>query len=100
MLKASQPSKDLGTVKFGKQIGFGYEVENVGPDPLEITKIGVGCTSCTKASIDKTRLGVGDKAIIYAIFTPGSIGAQKKYINVYWDVVNVLRLEFTANSHA
>lgn len=99
MLVVNEPTKNLGRIKFGKAFPFTYSVKNTGTSPLEITKLVVGCTSCTKANTAKTKLAPGEESQIDVVFTPGSIGTQKKFVIVRWDNVNELKLSFTAESY-
>ena len=98
-LTTQEPIKSLGEIRFGKSTSFKYSVTNEGSNPLEITKIVVGCGSCTKASTTKTKLLPGETSEIDVQFTPGSIGSQKKYITVKYDDIQVLSLQFTADVH-
>ena len=99
MLVVNEPTKDLGRIRFGKPHNFTYHIKNTGTTWAEITKLVVGCTSCTKAHTTKTKLSPGEETIIDVIFTPGSIGPQKKFILVRWDNANEIKLSFTAESH-
>lgn len=99
MLITNQPKKDLGKIKFGQPHSFTYEVTNTGDAPLEISKIVVGCNSCTKASTSKTKLKPEEASTINVTFTPGSIGSQKKFLVVKWNETQRLELSFIAESY-
>lgn len=91
--------KDLGRIRFGQPHVFSFEVTNEGPNPVELVKIVTGCTSCTKASTPTKRLDIGQKATINVTFTPGTLGKQKKVVNIYTSDSNVSKFEFTAESY-
>jgi hypothetical protein len=100
MLTTSEHTKNLGRLKFGRPTGFNFQVKNETTRQIEITKLVVGCGSCTKANIVKTKLQPEEEATIDVVFTPGSTGPQKKHITVKYDANSVLRLEFTAEVYA
>ena len=95
MLQSKELIKDLGSIKFGKPHIFTFTVKAT--TPCEITKLVVGCGSCTKATINKTKLQPEENIDINVIFTPGSTGKQTKHITVRYDADSVLKLEFTAD---
>jgi hypothetical protein len=99
MLVANEPIKNLGKVKFGKPHAFTFCVQNIGNGIIEITKIQVGCGSCTTAHVKNTHLRSGESTDINVVFTPGSTGEQKKFITVKWNNINDLKLSFTADSY-
>lgn len=99
MLVAKEPLKELGKVKFGKDTKFTFCLENDGHNTITINKLIVGCNSCTKAYVKKTSLQSGESTLIEVTFTPGSLGAQKKFITVRWNETNDLKLMFTADSY-
>lgn len=99
MLISTEQNKDIGNVKFGKPFSFTIPITNSGTNPLEITKVAVGCQSCTKASVLDKRLQPGSSTEVNVIFTPGSLGKQNKFINVEWDRKDTLKLTFIAESH-
>lgn len=100
MLIATEPTKDLGRVKFGKPTSFNFLVVNQGVDPLEITKLVVGCGSCTTATTSKTKLEPNEEIPINVVFTPGRTGNQTKHVSVRYNADSVLKLEFTAEVYA
>jgi len=100
MLVASPSTIDLGRIPFGRPVPFSFTVRNTGQVPVEITKLWVGCSSCTKAETKKAMLADGECTTIDVVFTPGSIGAQKKNVQVQWNGNQVIKLEFTAESYA
>ena len=100
MLTTQEPTKNLGRLKYGKATGFLFNILNASQTDAEITKIVVGCGSCTKASTLKTKLGPNESTDINVVFTPGSTGAQKKHITVRYNADSVLTLEFTADVYA
>lgn len=97
MLASKEFKKDLGKLKFGKVIGFSFNLKNESQSPIEIVKVTVGCGACTKASCNKTNLKPNEEAEIFATFTPGRLGQQTKHINVHYDTDSVLKLEFMAD---
>lgn len=99
MLTTTQSPLNLGQVQFGKPIDFSFEVRNTGNRPLQITKLWVGCASCTTARVSKAMLAENECAQVNVTFTPGSIGTQNKTVQIQWDGNKVLKLEFTAISH-
>ncbi len=100
MLTITQSPLDLGNIPFGKAFPFSFTVTNTGKTPVEITKLWVGCSSCTKASTTKAKLAEGECTTINVVFTPGTIGPQKKNVQVQWNGNQVVKLEFTAESYA
>lgn len=100
MLTATPTSIDLGRIPFGKANTFHFTVTNNGKVPIQITKLWVGCSSCTKASARKAMLADGECTTIDVIFTPGSVGKQNKNVQVQWNGNQVIKLEFTAESYA
>jgi hypothetical protein len=99
MLVTTISNKDLGSIQFGKPHGFIFPVQNSGSLPIEITKIIVGCGSCTTAVSAKNKLAAGESTDIRVTFTPGSLGKQKKHLDVEWNRSQNLRLTFTAESY-
>lgn len=99
MLTTTQSPINLGDIKFGKTVKFSFDVKNCGQQPIEITKLWVGCSSCTKATTRKVRLADGECSTVDVEFTPGSLGPQNKSVQIQWNGNQVLKLEFTANSH-
>lgn len=100
MLVATPSTIDLGNILFGKANNFSFTVTNTGKVPIQITKLWVGCSSCTKATCRKAMLADGQCTTIDVVFTPGSIGQQKKNVQVQWNENQTIKLEFTANSYA
>lgn len=100
MLTTKDSPIDLGDIPFGKPTNFSFTVKNEGRVPIEITKLWVGCASCTKATTHKAKLADGECTTINVVFTPGTIGKQQKNVQVQWNGNQVLRLDFTANSYA
>jgi len=99
MLIAETNNIDLGRIQFGKPHTFQIPVTNKGGKTISITKVAVGCTSCTKAHIAGNRMDPGQTKNVNVTFTPGTLGPQKKSIIVYWDTTSILKLEFTAQSY-
>ena len=87
---------DLGTLKFGKPYNFNFIVKNDSRDSVELKKLSVGCTSCTKATCPVTTVGPTEEAIINVVFTPGTMGKQRKSVVVQYNDTS-LKMEFTAN---
>ena len=100
MLTVSPTKIDLGNIPFGKPYNFYFTVKNTGLTPIQITKLWVGCSSCTKAKTDKDKLAEGECTKIDVVFTPGTLGPQKKNIQIQWNGSEVIKLEFTAESYA
>lgn len=100
MLTASPTSINLGSIPFGKPKEFSFTVKNEGKVPVQITKLWVGCSSCTKATAKKAMLADGECTTIDVIFTPGTVGTQNKNVQVQWNGNKVIKLEFTAESYA
>lgn len=99
MLTTTQSPLNLGNVKFGKPVKFSFDVKNSGHQPIQITKLWVGCSACTTATTKKVMLADGECTTINVVFTPGSIGNQNKNVQVQWNGNQVLKLEFTAVSY-
>lgn len=100
MLVAKDNPKNLGKVKFGKPHSFTFCLENNGNQTITVDKLVVGCNSCTKASLKKTIIRPSESVLLDVVFTPGSLGDQKKFITVKWGgLVNDLKLAFTAQSY-
>jgi len=99
MLTTTESPIDLGLIKFGKPKSFSFQVRNCGNFPIQITKLWVGCSSCTTAVVRKAMLAEGECTTVDVVFTPGTLGAQRKYVQVQWNGLKVLKLEFTATSY-
>ena len=82
MLIATKNDLSLGELKFGKPHNFTYTIENQSDSDVTISKLQIGCTACTSATIDKYSLKPKEKAVVSVIFTPGSTGIQSKRITV------------------
>jgi hypothetical protein len=100
MLTTTEPTRDLGRLKFGKAEKFTIPIKNEGDSAVKIDKLILGCGSCTEASSPKTMLFPDEEVQINVKFTPGSVGNQKKYIQVRYDGNQILKLEFTAEVYA
>lgn len=87
---------DLGRIKFGKPYSFKYILKNNGTKEVKINTLTVGCTSCTKASAAANKLGPTEETTINVVFTPGTLGKNRKSINVAYDDSS-LKLEFIAD---
>lgn len=87
---------DLGKIKFGKPHSFNMTFRNDSNKDVTVTKLVVGCSSCTKAQIRNTILHPSDIGVIETVFTPGTLGKQKKNVSVLTDN-GTLKLEFTAD---
>lgn len=84
MLVVDVQEKDLGNLKFGKPHNFNYIITNSGDTIITVTKLLLGCQSCTTASISKQVIGVGQSSSIDVTFTPGSTGIQNKSLIVQY----------------
>lgn len=87
---------DLGTLKFGKPYNFNFIVKNDSSNKVELKKLSVGCTSCTKATCPVTTIGPTEEAVINVVFTPGTMGKQRKSVVVKYDDTS-LKMEFVAD---
>lgn len=99
MLTATEPTKNLGSLKFGSPYDFQYEIVNSTDKMIQVDKVIVGCGSCTTASLHNKFIKPGDSAVLKATFTPGSTGNQLKTIQIKQKDGPVLKLEFTADVH-
>lgn len=99
MLRSDEVNKDLGSIKFGKIQEFSYSVTNEGNEDITIRKVVVSCASCTIATASKNKVKAGETIQINVTFTPGTLGLQKKGIDVLYNNEK-LKLEFKAQSHA
>lgn len=80
---------DLGTLPINKKYNFSAIIRNDKTFPITITKIKVGCTSCTEASIVKNDIQSNEDVIMKVAYTPGSIGMHDKMIRVYYMENNI-----------
>lgn len=87
---------NLGKLKFGKPYSFNFVVKNDGKEPATLSKISVGCTSCTKATCPTTIIPATQEATIDIVFTPGTLGKQRKSVVVHYNDTS-LRMEFVAD---
>ena len=97
MLTTETPLVDLGVVKFGQVYKFSYKITNTGTEPIDITKLAVGCTSCTVATIRKKNIYPNQSEEVSVTFTPGSVKVHNKWVDVIYDN-KTLRLNFTADA--
>lgn len=84
MLKVDEAEKQLGNLKFGKPHKFEYIITNSGEKTIVVTKLVLGCNSCTEASLVKQVLGVGQSTDLQVTFTPGATGLNSKNIIVQY----------------
>lgn len=96
MLIATEPTKNLGSIKFGKPHSFDITLINKSDKPTNINNVSVGCSSCTTAKIDKMNLEPKDTTIMHVTFTPGRAGKHKKYVSISYNTGPLLTVEFTA----
>lgn len=82
MLVANQQELDLGRLKFGQPYSFKYVLTNKSDSEVKITKLVVGCASCTKAYTETPIVRAGGSTEVNATFTPGSTGPANKNISV------------------
>lgn len=87
---------NLGALKFGKPYKFNFIVKNEGGKGVNVTKLSVGCTSCTKAEMKNKYIGPAEEGIIDIEFTPGVLGKNRKSVTLVTDDGN-LKMEFTAD---
>lgn len=100
MLRSNEVNKDLGSIKFGKIQQFSYSLTNEGTEEVNIRKVVVSCSSCTVATASKNKVKVGETIQINVTFTPGTVGLQKKYVEILYNRDEKIKLEFKAQSHA
>lgn len=82
-LTVNEQLKDLGKINSNQTYTLTFEVENSGKHSLDIEKIEVPC-ECNTASISKTSLEIGEKAIVTMSFNPeGYRGKVVKSIYIY-----------------
>ena len=86
----------MGKLTFGKPYNFNVVVKNNGNDPITVSKISVGCTSCTKAKMVKNIIGASEEGIVEIEFTPGTLGAQRKSVTLNYEG-GFFKTEFIAN---
>lgn len=72
---------ELGQLPISKAHKFTIDI-TADEQPVDITSIGAGCSSCTTVSTPKTKLAVGETATLNVIFTPDTAGFQTKMIHV------------------
>lgn len=82
MLTTNQKELDLGHVKFGQPYNFKFTLKNSSKQEVHITKLVVGCQSCTTAYTNKPNVAPGETTDINVTFTPGSTGPNIKNISV------------------
>ena len=90
------PVTDLGTLKFGEPYSFRFLLKNNGDREVTVTKLTAGCSSCTKLSMPRMYIGPTEQGVVNVVFTPGTLGPQRKSITVTYDNQS-LRLEFIAD---
>lgn len=89
---------ELGKIKFGEPHSFTVELQNDTDKPIDIDRIAVGCSSCTKVHSDTWYVDIGEKIIIDVIFTPGALGIQTKKIYVFHNDGEI-EIKFKSNVH-
>ncbi len=99
MLVAKEQMRDLGRIKFGTINKFSFILLNRGNKDVVIKKAIVSCSSCTQAVIKNRVVRPMSDSAINVTFTPGTIGKQKKHIDIIYDNDQNLRLDFIAESH-
>jgi hypothetical protein len=100
MLTVDEQEKFLGNLKFGVPHNFKYIITNSGDKTIVVTKLVLGCNSCTKASVVKQVIGVGETSQVDVTYTPGATGISTKQLIVqYTNGVNPdhLLLKFKAH---
>lgn len=100
MLIANKEELDLGTLKFGVPYSFKYVLTNNSEESITITKLILGCNSCTKAYCERSVVGPHESTDINVTFTPGSTGMNLKKISVQYTsggkLMRGLELKFKA----
>lgn len=84
-MKVNQQMIDLGTVGLEKERKFNYLITNDSDKEVKVTKLTVGCNSCTKAMLNMPLLSPGQSAPIEVIFTPNSTGVNIKSVNIDYE---------------
>ena len=85
---------DLGTLQQNKKHNFVALVRNDKNFPITVTRIKVGCSSCTEATIRKFTIQPKEDVLMDVKYTPFTVGPHDKYIKVYYTENNV-PLEYT-----
>ena len=86
MLVPDNKEMHLGNLKFGQPYNFKYSLKNTSAEEVKITKLIVGCSSCTTANTSNSIVAPGESTDINVTFTPGSTGATTKAVNVSYTV--------------
>ncbi len=89
MLTANQQSINLGNLPYGIAHQFKFVLTNRYSQPITIVDLKAGCASCTTAVASKSIVGPYDTVDLNVTFTPGSTGANKKYINIFYSKAGV-----------
>lgn len=87
---------DLGTLQQNKKHKFSALVRNDKNFPIKVTRIKVGCSSCTEATIKKYDIQPNEDVLMDISYKPFSVGSHDKAITVYYTENNVdLQYTFT-----
>lgn len=104
MLTINTQKLELGNIKYGAPHSFTFNMKNTSTSEIRITKLSVGCTSCTVASTQDSILSPNQEGVIDVIYTPGSTGITPKNISVNYteggSVMPAINLKFIANVYA
>ena len=66
---------DFGEVEFGKVVKQAFTIKNTGNGLLEIKRVSTSC-ACTKAKIDKEKLGPDEEAELLVTYDAGAMGRK------------------------
>jgi hypothetical protein len=101
MLVTDTPEIDLGSLKYRQVHEFTYTLRNTSSEPLRVTRIVAGCSSCTHASAPGGDIKPGETAPLKVTFTPGNLGRNVKRLHVFYGPNNKeLILKFKAQVDA
>jgi len=97
MLTADQQSINLGNLPYGIPYSFKFILTNRHSEPVTIVSLQAGCASCTTAVASKSVVSPYDTVDVNITFTPGSTGANKKYINIFYSKGGVAMPQYEVN---
>jgi shikimate 5-dehydrogenase len=82
-------SINLGTLTANKKHNFVALVRNDSNFSIVITKLKVGCSSCTEATVRKYNLQPKEDVLMDVSYKPFSTGLHEKMITVFYTENNV-----------
>lgn len=80
---------NLGTIQSNKKHNFVALIRNDKEFPITITKLKVGCSSCTEAKVRKNIIEVKEDVLMDVMYKPFSIGTHEKTITIFYTENNV-----------